>query len=115
MARFADGNGSSSSGSSKKSSSSFSSSSSFDYVDSYGDVTADASGEDYDGDLGRDLLVSQTYTPIAPLFTPATGYLNFELAVQTSDAGLFKHTQQYDALSISQITSTYRYLASYPC
>ena len=95
--------------SSSSSSSSSSAGSSFDYVDGYGDVTPETIDYDGDIDLGRDLLVSQTYTPIAPLFTPATGYLNFELAVQTSDAGLFKHTQFYDALSISQISSTYRY------
>ena len=103
MARFANDNDESNN---KKSSVS---SSSFDYIDSYGEISGDTN-EQYEGDVGRerDLLVSQTYTPIAPLFSPPTGYLNFELAVQTSDAGLFKHSQFYDALSISQITSTYR-------
>jgi hypothetical protein len=52
-------------------------------------------------------LASAKYPPIPPSFLPDTGYLNFELAVEQSDAGVFKHEHSYNDLKISQIRDFY--------
>ena len=44
----------------------------------------------------RRLMPAAVYTSISPLFYPASGYLNFEVAIEKSDSGMTMIEHYFD-------------------